>query len=267
MPKPYYASDYEKGLIEFYIPTFSDHDGSVKYLRVAIKVVPVLDRESWREEINKLKGSHILKPNGRIDSELLIVTAQQLSDDAKEKRLRWLAYREIDPKTKNTYFIRGRKQYAGYLQMCIIRREPERAIKTILVELAEFFTIRLTKFLEPYNLDGLARQVGNWNRVSSIYYMPYIGRSSPIDYVEEQAIRCLSKSIWWFDAKIRYIYGEVAKQNLKIVVSEKLSEILTPLHELLSNPTITQTERETILSVIPQLTNHLSSLNKDSKVA
>mgnify|MGYP001226687364 CR=1 FL=1 len=234
MPKPYYSSNIEESMIEFYIPTFSDHDGSVKYHRIILKTVPVLDKKIFRNEADKLKSTHLLKPNGRIDSETIIVVAQQLSEEAKALRLRYKAYKEVDPKTKNTWFLRGRKTFQGYFEMPVIAREPERCLKRILVRLAKFYRERLTKFLEPYHLETLARKDGSWDRSESLWrigkvrhYLLYtnVGDTGSIDYVEQQAVFCISKSIWWLNHKIRYIFGEVAKQSVKFRAESNLEAL------------------------------------------
>jgi hypothetical protein len=119
MPRSYYLSNHEEGLLEFYIPT-KESVGSLQYYRIAIKILPEIDHVAFETEIRSMKHNHLIMPNGKIDSELLVVVGQNLTEKLQEVGRKWreAGNKRLDP--KNPSFIRGRKTHDGYFEMPVI---------------------------------------------------------------------------------------------------------------------------------------------------
>jgi len=237
LPKNYYASNQEEGFIEFYIPTFYA-GGYLQFHRVAIKVVEVLDHKILREEIIKLKRTHLENNNPkkgqllRADSETLIVVAPHLSEEARAVRREWKDKIQQEPKAENTWFLRGRRTYAGYGEMVILASEPERVLKRILIGLAKFYEARLKALLREFNLEYLTQNAFNWHRIESIYYMQSIHIIDDCSYTLGQAVRCFSHNIYWFRLQIRRIFAEIGYQNTILKARREISALEPSIREI-----------------------------------
>jgi hypothetical protein len=186
MPRSYYLSNHEENTLEFYIPT-KESVGRLQYYRICIKIVPEIDHVVFETEIRSMKHNHLITPNGMIDSELLIVVGQHLTESLQETGRKWreAGSKRLDP--RNPAFIRGRKTYDGYFEMPVISKIPERCLKRILVLMSKFMVKREKKFLEAWNLDELMMPFYDCNVGESIYYIQSIDRLSQLSGNNSQA--------------------------------------------------------------------------------
>jgi hypothetical protein len=153
MNQNYTTTDWQNGTFETYIPT-RDQTHGLSYYRIAIKLVPEIDKQTLHEEAQKLQQP-MHSPTGQLDSELQII---------------------ISPKLKKWGFLHAFRhvQKKGYLTNVYITRShnqtlpPEVLWVRILRFISEFLNKRILAFL-----DALKLQPYQWDHkdMNMLYYI------------------------------------------------------------------------------------------------
>lgn len=203
MNQCYCTTNQEEAAYETYMPTSDVVGHGLSYYRIALKLVPEVDNQSFREEVEKLR-TPLKQVPGVIDSELLIVISPKLS--------RWgfiRAFRHIKkPGFLSSIFItktRDKKTGKSYLI-------PPQVMWTKIVRfIAEFLNKRILAWL-----DSLKLQPYQWdyNQSNMLYY---ICNNSAILNRFSHSIRTsivsLSHSLDHLLGKIRDIKREIGYEN------------------------------------------------------
>ncbi|MEM4977194.1 MAG: hypothetical protein QXT64_07720 [Desulfurococcaceae archaeon] len=196
MPKAYVRTEWKSNRFETYIPVITDA-GTMKYYRIAVKVVEEVDNKSKKQYWNELKKP-LLTPNGQVSEETLVIVSQKRHGEEF-----------VSPDGKNRSF-----------KTVFISRVPEIAVKRVLCVLAKFLESRIKGMLDKLHIE--VWQIANtavtsftylYRSLHSIIYntVTIIERlSSPI----KRFICCISKSYDWLLKKVRELNSEIGRQDM-----------------------------------------------------
>jgi hypothetical protein len=203
MNQCYCTTDQENATYETYMPTADVVGGGLSYYRIVLKLVPEVDNQKFRQEVEKLR-TPLRQVPGTIDSELIIVLSPKLS--------KWgfiRAFRHVKkPGYLSSIFItktRDKKTGKSFLI-------PPQVMWTKLVRfIAEFLNKRILAWL-----DALKLQPYQWDhKASNMLY--YICNNSAILTRFSHSIRTsivsLSHSLDHLLQKIKEIKREIGLEN------------------------------------------------------
>ena len=203
MNQCYCTTDAENATYETYIPTADVVGHGLSYYRIVLKLIPEVDNQRFREEVEKLR-TPLRQVPGVIDSELIIVLSPKLSKWGFIRAFRHIKKpgylssifitKAFDKKTRKSYLI------------------PPQVMWTKLVRfIAEFLNKRILAWL-----DSLKLQPFQWDyNASNMLY--YICSNSEILTRFSHSIRTsivsLSHSLDWLLKKISDIKKEIGAEN------------------------------------------------------
>ena len=217
MNQCYCTTDNENAVYETYIPTRNQTHG-LNFYRIAIKLLPEVDNQTFREETEKLR-TPLRMPPGQLDSELQII---------------------ISPKLKKWGFIRAYKHNPnkGYLSTIYITKErnpktgksdtipPEVLWVRIVRAIATFLDKRITAYLTSLHLVKHDYDHIDNNRH---YYIESISAVLTRFSLEiRNALLCMSQVLDVLLHKIWSVQAEIGVQNkaFSCSVSQMREEIL-----------------------------------------
>ena len=227
----FYHLDWEEDVAEEYIPIAPDQGRNMSYLRVAVKVVPQLDRETIEELLPSLATPKTRIP-GILDSELLVFVAPKLSKNQLQRVKR--------------DFWRGllrafrHKPKPGHLTAVIINNSPEICLKRLLSLLANFLQKRLQNFYEaikiprykiPYLIQDVSLSI-NLNRGSLYSFFNIIGsKLEGYRLTIRQIAKNLSALMGYFKSLLREIREKIGAENLVKVILPQFGRDLTRFYK------------------------------------
>lgn len=204
MKRNYYASSYEQGTLEYYIPTFMDVERNMKYHRIVIATTPQLDKNSLVREAHKHLETRSITPAGIIDSTTIFM---------------------VSPRLSRRGFIHSRKLSETCYACPIVTASPELALKRILKILSTFYTRRIKAMVGAFNLEScFSDWRGSFN--ATLLYITSIIEQIHRDIAN--GLSCLLHSLNWFKYKLKEIIDQVARQtNIMRVL-----HVIEPFHAL-----------------------------------
>lgn len=214
MPRNYAFTNWRKGIYEVYIPTRDEPACNLQYYRVAVKILPELDRDISKTESAAMRKLQI-RPNGVLDSELIVLMAEKRSEKAKKER----------------QFLRGFKHVKkpGYLTAQIITNIPEIAFKRMLTLISKFIEKRIDKLLEkmdfqPWQYDFKEKQ--------QFYYSYLFSLIERFSHLIATTLRSFSHVLYWVNGKIKAVKREIGRQSMLKMAIHKIRELKPLLKDL-----------------------------------
>lgn len=207
MVRNYCYTSWKDGEYEFYIPTRASLSNHMQYYRVIVKVLPELDGQTARDHVADMLRQRV-KPAGIVDSELIVFVA---------------------PRCKTRGFWRGFKHVKkkGYLCAIVIRKEPERVMKTILELIANFIRKRLHALLEALKMKPLQYE---YSTLGSFYYKARF-IIEKFSYHIAMTLRSFSHVLNWIIYQHRRVMKEIGRQNMLKRAIRKVSELKNILQD------------------------------------
>lgn len=197
MPKPYVRTEWKSNRFETYIPVITDA-GTMRYYRIAVKVVENVDNKTKKQYWDELKKP-LITPNGAVSEETLVIVSQ---------------------KRRGKEFVSPDGRSSRSFKTVFISRVPEIAVKRVLCVIAKFLESRIKGMLSKLHIEiwqiantSVASFTYLYRSLHSIIYntVTIIERlSSPI----KRFIGCMSKSYDWLAQKIREIASEIGRQDM-----------------------------------------------------
>lgn len=207
MVRNYCYTSWKDGEYEFYIPTRASLSNHMQYYRIIVKVLPKLDGKTARDHVADMLRQRV-KPVGIVDSELIVFVA---------------------PRCKTRGFWRGFKHVKkkGYLCAIVIRKEPERVMKTILELVANFIRKRLHALLETLKMKPLQYE---YSTLGSFYYKARF-IIEQFSYHIAMTLRSFSHVLNWVIYQHRRVMKEIGRQNMLRRAIRKVSELKNILQD------------------------------------
>ncbi len=215
---PYYSIDFESGDFEFYVPTFEAQEENMKFYRIQGTVLPEVDRKIQKEQSIRFKQNHKIAPVGSIDSESLIIIGQHASKESGRDRKLW---------------ARGYKTWAGYMELIIVSKLPESAVKRFLMLVHNFVKKRLVSLIRSLNLDELA---GLYSIKQTVYYQTINVIIEDISRHLSNAFSCLNHFLNFLQFRVGQILREIGAQSSFLAVHYKKEELMVVLRDFARIP-------------------------------
>lgn len=236
MTQNYTSTDWQNAQFETYIPTEDIPGYGLSYYRIAIKLLPAVNNQTFREETEKLRAP-LHMPPGQLDSELQII---------------------ISPRLNKWGFIRAyrhRKDKKGYLStIYITNKQNKKTFKTdvtppevlwvrILRGISEFLNKRITALLDKLNLNHIQRDSKDNN--TCYYILSNSNTLSRFSHSIRTTILSLSHCLDYFLHKIWGIKTEIGIQNKALSCTvEQMREEISYLQKAIKQSIIIQNNIE-----------------------
>lgn len=225
MRRPYFKSDIINGYYEVFIPTFEDPEGdNMRYYRIAVKVLPELDRETLMDESARMRSSRVCGGRGaagRVDSELIVLIAPRRSGKARREK-QFLRARRTHPSVK------------GFLTAPIINPSSEVCVERLLKIVTNFLKRRLKNFLRSIRLEHLYDE---YYREERLYYSTIVYIVEKISWSLANAVRCLSHSLNWLHRKLVHLKAEIKRQAHIWASLKAIKKIKRHIRKIEASPT------------------------------
>lgn len=182
-------TDWQNGIYEAYIPTRDSTEFNLEYLRIAIKVLPMVSNEEKHQEAYKI-AEPIKFPLGKIESEFLIIIA---------------------PRQHHWGLVKGFKHRnkPGYFTGVFVNASPDIIWKRVMDHLINFIEKRLNGLMDSL---GFETWVWKWAQKKDIsLYYRILERFS---YVVRQSAFTFIKLWQHLIDKIKNILNEIGLQNV-----------------------------------------------------
>lgn len=213
MIRNYCVTERQEGFYEVYIPTRSTPEDNMQYFRVAIKVLPELDRETVKASLHDME-QHRVEPAGNLDSELIVFVAPKRSEKARRER----------------QFLRGFRHVAkrGYLTAMIINPAPEICWKRLMTLLVKFFRRRISGLLKKLKFHAWQY---DYHKYETFYYRKITCIIEEFSLGIACTLRSLSHCLEWFYDKLKWTLKEIGRQSTVKMAIKKVSELETLLKD------------------------------------
>lgn len=221
MPRNYCTTQWQNGTYEVYIPTRSNMENNIQYYRITVKVLPELDWETVKEQLPDSMRQTI-RPNGIVDSELIVFIAPKRSEKARKERQFLRGFRHIKKR--------------GYLTAIVINPIPEICMKRMLTLIANFLKTRIKKLLEKLNFQPWQY---DYKGKEYLYYSKLVDIIESFSYSIATTLRSLSHSLNWILMKLKHTLRQIGRQSMAKMAINKFFELKTLLKDMrFSNPQI-----------------------------
>jgi len=173
--RAYYTCRFDVGVAEYYVPTVLNGEGFIQCHRIAVVVLPELDRETYEGEIVRLIRP-LSSPLGFIDSTTIFVVAPKVT--------RQHAFKVWKEKFKAMLKI---KRVAGCFVIPIVSPSPEIAFKKLMSHVKNFWERRVKAFLERLKIQPWMYDYRVKNLISNTFKV--------LENYDKQIIYCLKSMV------------------------------------------------------------------------